>query len=159
MIFRMRTVKFFLCTILMVCAMSSCKVYAPVYKRIENFEVHKVDRDGFRVSGDIVFYNPNKFKFHLNEILMNVEIDGKHVATAGQLHELLINRDSEFSVPLDLIIKPDMTLSEILRNIVNLIKTKQVDVTIKGTVVVRALGIKIPITVKENEKVDMVKLR
>jgi hypothetical protein len=85
---------------LLISALSSCKVYSPVYKRIENFGINKVDRDGFRVSGDIVFYNPNKFKFHLNEVLMNVEIDGKHVATAGQVHELLITKDSEFSVPL-----------------------------------------------------------
>jgi hypothetical protein len=52
-----------------------------------------------------------------------------------------------------------MSLTEVLRNIVNIIKTKQVDVTIKGTVVVRAFGVKIPITVKEIEKVDLMKLR
>ena len=155
----MTLIKLFLSTVILICALSSCKVYPPVYKRIENFGVYKLDRDGFKVSGEIVFFNPNKYKFHLNEMLMNVSIEGKHIATAGQLQQVLINKNSEFSVPLDLIIKPDMTFDDILRSVINIFKTKQVDMTIEGTVVVHALGIKIPITVRENEKVDLTKLR
>lgn len=140
-------------------SLSACKVYPPVYKRIDNFGVQKLDKDGFRLSGELVFYNPNKFRFRLNEILMNVEVEGKHIATAGQLKPVLINKVSEFNVPLDLVINPDMNWNEIVKGIMNILKNKQIDMTLSGTVVVRAFGVKIPITIKENEKIDITKLR
>ncbi len=153
----MKMAKLFFCAVLLICALSSCKVYPPVYKRVENFGAHSINNEGVKLSGDLVFYNPNKFKFHVNEILMNV--DGKHVATAGHLTEVTVNKASEFSIPLDLVIKPDMTFNEILKSLLNIFKTKQVDLTLSGTVVVKALGVKIPITVKENEKIDISKLK
>ena len=159
MSFDMKTAKFFFCAVLLVCALSSCKVYPPVYKRVENFGMYTLNRDGFKVSGNIVFYNPNKFKFKLHEMLINVEIDGKHVATAGQLKTVVINRASEFSVPLDLVIKPDMTFSDGLKTLLNIFKTKLVNVTIQGTVVVKAMGARIPLSIKETEKIDISKLR
>jgi LEA14-like dessication related protein len=155
----MKTIQVFISAIFLIVALSSCKVYPPVYKRVENFGVHQVDRDGFKLTGNIVFFNPNKFKFKLHEILMDVQIDGKHVATAGQLQPVPINRNSEFSVPLDLTIKPDMTVGEGLKTLLNIFKTKLVNVTIEGTVVVKAMGAKIPIAIKENEKIDITKLR
>ena len=145
--------------ILLLAFLSSCKVYPPVYKRVDNFGIHKLDKDGFRLSGELVFYNPNKFRFRLNEILMNVEVEGKHIATAGQLKPVLINKVSEFNVPLDLVIKPDMHWNDIVKGIMNILKNKQIDITLSGTVVVRAFGVKIPITIKENEKIDITKLR
>ncbi|MCW3124442.1 MAG: hypothetical protein JWO03_100 [Bacteroidetes bacterium] len=155
----MKAGKLFFCAVLLICALSSCKVYPPVYKRIENFGAHTINRDGVQLSGDLVFYNPNKFKFHVNEILMNVAVDGKHVATAGHLTEVTVNRASEFTIPLDLVIKPDMTFNEILKSVINIFRTRQVDLTISGTVVVKALGVKIPITVKDNQKIDISKLK
>ncbi|MBS1593540.1 MAG: LEA type 2 family protein [Bacteroidetes bacterium] len=146
-------------SVALIALLSSCKVYPPVYKRVDNFGIHKLDKDGFRLSGELVFYNPNKFRFHLNEILMNVEVEGKHIATAGQLQPVLINKVSEFNVPLDLVIKPDMNWNEIIKGIMNILKNKQIDMTISGTVVVRAFGVKIPITIKENEKIDITKLK
>jgi LEA14-like dessication related protein len=155
----MKTIKFFSVALALLLALSSCKVYPPVYKRVENFGARKINNEGVKLSGDLVFYNPNKFNFHVNEILMNVEIDGKHVATAGQLTEVAVNRGSEFTIPLDLVIKPDMTFNEIIKSVFNIFKTRQVDLTISGTIVVKALGIKIPITIKDNEKIDITKLK
>lgn len=151
--------KFFSVAFALLLVLSSCRVYPPVYKRVENFGAHKISNEGVKLSGDLVFFNPNKFNFHVNEILMNVEIDGKHVATAGQLTEVTVNKGSEFTIPLDLIIKPDMTFNEIIKSVFNIFKTKQVDLTISGTIVVKALGVKIPITVKDNEKIDITKLK
>ena len=90
---------------------------------------------------------------------MNVQINGKHVATAGQLTPIAINKASEFSIPLNLTVKPEMTLLEGLQNIISMIKTHEAEVTVSGTVVVGAMGIKVPIPVKETEKIDITKLR
>ena len=155
----MKYIKLLSSTLILALALSSCKVYPPVYKRVENFKFQKLNKEGFIVTGDIVMYNPNKVKVKLHEILMNVQINGKHVATAGQLHPVPINTKSEFIVPLNLTVNPDMTLMEGLENIINMIKNREATVTVEGTIVIKALGIKIPIPIKETEKVDLTKLK
>jgi LEA14-like dessication related protein len=153
-------IKLLFATIILALALSSCKVYPPVYKRVENFKFEKLSKEGFKVSGEIVMYNPNKnIPLKLHEILMNVQINGKHVATAGQLHPVAINNKSEFSIPLNLTVNPDMTLMEGLQNIFDMIKNREMTVTVEGTVVIKALGIKIPIPIKETEKVDLTRLK
>jgi LEA14-like dessication related protein len=155
----MKTIKIISVALALLLALSSCKVYPPVYKRVENFAAHAVTRDGVQLSGNLVFYNPNKFGFHVHEILMNVELEGKHVLTAGQLSEVVVNKGSEFTIPLDLVIKPDMTFNEIIKDVFKIFKNKQFDLTISGTIVLKALGVKIPITIKDNEKIDITKLK
>jgi LEA14-like dessication related protein len=147
------------CSAFFLFALSSCRVYPPVYKRVDNFWIEKLDRDGFKVNGSMVFYNPNKIPVKLKDMLMNVELNGKHVATAGQKQPVAIRAQSEFSVPLDLIIKPDMSLTEGIQNIFNIIMTREVEVTIRGVIVVSSYGIKVSIPIEQKEKVDITKLR
>jgi LEA14-like dessication related protein len=119
----------------------------------------KLDKEGFKVYGDIMLYNPNKMGVKLNDILMNIELNDKHVATAGQKEPVSVKAKSEFAVPLNLTIKPDMTLSEGLTNIINIIKKKEIKVTINGVIVVKAFGVKVSIPIKQDEKVDLTKLK
>ena len=154
-----RLLRSLLCGAILIFALSSCKVYPPVYKRVDNFWIERLDRDGFKVNGDIVLYNPNKMKVKLKDVLINIELNGKHVATAGQKVPVPIKGLSEFAVPLNLIIKPDMSLTEGLKNIFNIIMTKEMDVTVKGVIVVSAYGIKVSIPIQQNEKVDITKIR
>ncbi len=151
--------KFLLCAFLLVFLLSSCKVYTPVYKRVENFRMERFDKDGFKVYGDVIMYNPNKLPVKLKDVLMNIELNSKHVATAGQKVPVQIKSQSEFAVPLNLVIKPDMTFTEGFKNVINLIKTKQMDVKVQGVIVVKALGVSFSIPIQQNEKVDITKLR
>jgi LEA14-like dessication related protein len=138
---------------------SSCKVYAPVYKRVENFRLQRLDRDGFKVDGQIVLYNPNKMRAKLHDVLMNVEINGKHVATAGQKVEVPILAKSDFAVPLNLVIKPDMSLQEGITNLLGILTKKEMNVTVKGVIVIKIFGAKLSIPVDETEKVDITRLK
>ena len=142
---------------LLIACLSSCKVYPPTYRRVENFRIDRPSREGFKLGGDAVFYNPNKLKFSLIEMLINVEIDGKHVATAGQKTAVKVLSESEFAIPMDLTIKPDMGILEGIQNIIALIKTRELELTLNGTIVIKALGIKVPITFKNNQKIDLLK--
>jgi LEA14-like dessication related protein len=148
-----------LCTAILVFALSSCKVYPPVYKRIDNFWIEKLDREGFKVNGDVVLYNPNKIHVKLKDVLMNIEINGKHVATAGQKVPVPIKSKGEFAVPLNLVIKPDMSLTEGIKNILSILMTKTVDVTVNGVIVIKAMGVTLSIPIQQTEKVDITKLR
>lgn len=155
----MKSLKIILSGLILIAALSSCKVYAPVYKRIDNFRMVKLDREGFKIYGDIIMYNPNKMGVKLNDMLMNIELNDKHVATAGQKEPVPIKAKSEFAVPLNLTVKPDMTLTEGLTNVINIIKTREMKVTVNGVIVVKAFGVKLSIPIKQDEKVDLTKLK
>jgi LEA14-like dessication related protein len=147
------------CGALLVFALPSCKVYPPVYKRVENFRLEHIDGNGFKVYGDLVLFNPNKMHVKLKDVLMNIELNGKHVATAGQKEPVPIKAQSEFAVPLNLVIRPEMSFKEGIQNIFHVIQTKEMDVTINGVIVIKAMGVKLSIPIQQTEKVDISKLR
>jgi LEA14-like dessication related protein len=154
-----RCVRMFFCLIFFSVVLASCKVYPPVYKRVENFTMVRIDKEGFKVYGDVILYNPNKIPVKLKDVLMNIELNGKHMATAGQKVPVHIGAKKEFGVPLDLVIKPDMSLTEGLKSIFKIIATKEMDVTVSGVIVVQAMGMKLSIPIQQTEKVDITKLR
>jgi LEA14-like dessication related protein len=148
-----------LTAILLASALSSCKVYPPVYKRIDNFQMVVLNKEGFKVYGQIVMYNPNRMRCRLNDMLMNIELDKKHVATAGQVEPVRIRARREFAVPLDLTISSDMSFMDGLNSIFKIVTKKEMNVTLNGVVVVQAYGIKVSIPIKQEEKVDLAKLK
>ncbi len=147
------------CGLWLIMALSSCKVYPPEYKRVENFSLEHIDKEGFKVQGNIIMYNPNKVRVKLSDMVMDVKINGKHVATAGQLVEVPIKAKSEFFVPINLIVKPDMSLLEGLKDVLNFITKKETDLTLEGVLVVKAYGVRFTIPVRQEEKVDLSKLK
>ena len=155
----MSSIRFLLSAVMLMHALSSCKVYPPVYRRIENFRLEKSAKDGFKVYGDLMMYNPNKMHVKLQDLLLDVELNGKRVATAGQLVEVPIHSQKEFDVPVNLTIKPDMTLLEGVTSIFNIITTKEMNVTLDGVVMIKAYGVKVSVPIHQTENVDISKLR
>ena len=148
-------IKFLLCPFLLVFALSSCKIYPPEYKRVENFRLERIDKDGFKVFGNIVMYNPNKMRVRLRDMHMEVKMNGKHVANAEQLIEVPIKGKSEFGVPLDIAIKPDMSLWEGVKDVFKILTKQEMDVTLEGDVLVKAYGHHFAVPIQQNEKVDI----
>ncbi len=151
--------KLILSVVILVIALSSCKVYPPVYKRIDNFQMVRVDKEGFKVYGQVIMYNPNRMHCKLNDMLMNVELNQKHVGTIGQVEPVKIMPRREFAVPLDLLIKPEMSFMDGLTSIYKIVTKKEVNLTLNGVVVVEAYGVKVSIPIKHDEKVDLTKLK
>lgn len=148
-------ITFVAAAIILAALLSSCKVYPPEYKRIDNFRFEQVDKEGLKLYGDVVIHNPNRIKVKLNDALFNVEMEGKHIATAGQMIPVKIKAKSDFSVPLNLVIKPDMSLTEGLKSIFKIIANREMELTIKGVVMVQAYGIKASVPIEQKEKVNL----
>ena len=72
----------------------------PTLKEIRNIKLGNVLNNELYVSGEAVVINPNSFKATLNEIDLNVTIDGQQVAVIeeGAEHLILPNEDS--AIPL-----------------------------------------------------------
>lgn len=152
-------IKVLISAFMIVFALSSCKIYPPEYKRVENFKIERIDKGGLKVFGNVIMYNPNRMRVRLRDMHMDVNLNGKKVATAEQLIEVSVKGKSEFSVPLDVAIKPDMSLLEGLTSILNIITTREVDVTLDGDVLARAYGANFAVPIHQNEKVNISTLR
>ena len=78
-----------------------CKVpEAPVLKEIINIKVGNVLNNELYVSGEAVIINPNSFKALLNEIELNVSIDGQQIAVIEEVSEHLILPNEDSAIPL-----------------------------------------------------------
>lgn len=73
---------------------------APVLKEIINIKVGNVLNNELYVSGEAVIINPNSFKALLNEIELNVSIDGQQIAVIEEVSEHLILPNEDSAIPL-----------------------------------------------------------
>jgi LEA14-like dessication related protein len=141
--------------------LSSCKIYPPVYQRVEHFRFDKIGPEGLSMGTEAVFYNPNKMKFKLHAMQMNVAVDGHKLGSIDDHTEVTIAKNSEFRIPINIHVKPDISLGESLKTIWQMVVTKEIDVQLNGTVTIKSIGIKIPIPISETQKVnlDQIKLK
>lgn len=145
--------------ILIVSSISSCKIYAPTYERVENFKFERVDQKGFQISADAVFHNPNKLKFKIDDIAMDVLMDNKRIGTLGEKTEVAINKKADFAIPLAISVNPEMGLFEGLKKFVDILKSKEAEITLSGKVIVKAYGFKFPIPIQETQRVNLSKIK
>ncbi|MFN8309649.1 MAG: LEA type 2 family protein [Chitinophagales bacterium] len=144
---------------LLATALSSCHITAPIYKRTENFDFHRVDQVGFHLGANAIFYNPNKVKFKIEKLTMDIYFDGKKIGTIGDSSQVRIEKRSEFAIPMNIVVNPEVTLPQGLNTLFKVLATLEATVDLRGVVVVKAYGLKFPITVNETQKVDLTKLR
>ena len=142
---------FFLATLLLA---SSCTILPPTYKKVENFKYESLGTAGFKFGTDVVFHNPNKLKFKITHLDMNVIVDGKKIAALNQNEMIAVNRKSDFNIPLKVTVKPEMTLLEALQKAADLVGKRKLDLMLGGTVEVKWFIFKkqIPLNMKETVK-------
>lgn len=75
--------------------------------RVENVQVRKAAK-GALLTGDAVFFNPNRVGLRLKEVRVDVLVDAKKVANLDQLLSTQVKGKSEFTVPLEV----ELNLSE-----------------------------------------------
>lgn len=132
--------------------LSSCKIYAPVFKTVENPRFEKIGNSGIKMGAEIVFENPNKIKCTIKDIDINIILDNKQIGTLGEKSDVKMAKQSEFRIPLGIMVNPQGTTLDNLNTIIKLISNKESDLSLNGKVAVKFLGITVPIPVKYNTK-------
>ncbi len=93
-------IKNFLFIFPLICFVGCKEPEAPVLKEIRNIKVGNVLNNELYVSGEAVIINPNSFKAMLNEIDLNVSIDGQQIAVIEEESEYLILPNEDSPIPL-----------------------------------------------------------
>ena len=140
-------------------SISSCKLYAPTFKTVNNLKLERVNTMGIKLGADAVFNNPNPLKFRVKDIAVDVILDNKLIGTLGEKTVILIARKSDFTIPLGIALKPDGSLFDNLKNLLGFIKDKEADVALVGKIQVKWFLFKktVPIQYKQKIKLSQVK--
>lgn len=114
--------------------------------KVNHFTVSQID-----MGITAVIYNPYKVKVKVEEILIDVFIEGKKLGTiTDAIGEVKIFKQSAFDLPLGINVKAGPTLSKFFTEGAKLAIGKAIKVDYVGYVKIKALGF-IPIKVKVND--------
>ncbi|MDB5282604.1 MAG: hypothetical protein JWO06_1679, partial [Bacteroidota bacterium] len=99
---------------------SSCKIAGPAFKTIQNVEFQGIGKKGLKLGTEAVFNNPNKLKFRITDIDLNVVLDNRLIGTLGEKTDILIKKKSDFILPVSFNIKPEGTILDNLKTLWNI---------------------------------------
>lgn len=121
-------------------SVNACKVSQPEFRRVENYQFNR-DGVNFSLGADVVCYNPNRFRFKIQNLNANVFINDRKVTTIGNEIELSVKGKSEFSVPLALTFTGNEAIMSIFTNLNQILKRQEVSLLILGNVKFKAYGV------------------
>ena len=121
----------------------------PIFKKVRDIRVSKVNGKEALLKGDAYFYNPNDVKLTLRKVNIGVSLDGKKIGTINQSVKTKIQPLSDFKVPVD----ATFNISEVgvLKSILSVIGGKKMKAQYKGFIKLtyKGLPIKVPVDYEE----------
>lgn len=139
--------------------LSSCKIYAPVFKTIENVHYERLEGKGFKLGAEAVFDNPNKIKCTIKDIEVNVVLDKKLIGILGEKSDVEVIQGNEFRIPLGIQIKPEGTIFDDIKTLWGIFVDKESDLYFIGKIKVKAFGLNFSIPIKYQRKFKLSELR
>lgn len=129
-----------LMAVLLLLSFSSCKVSQPEFRRVENYQLNR-DGANFTIGADVVCYNPNRFRFKIQNLNANVFFNDQKMTMLGKEMDLKVKGRSEFSVPLSITFTGNDAFKNLFINLSQIIKKQQMSLLILGNVKFKAYGV------------------
>ncbi|GAA4331198.1 LEA type 2 family protein [Flaviaesturariibacter amylovorans] len=94
--------KHFLFALLATPLLFSCgKIKDPEFRRLDNFGVKKLGFEESTVGFSATYFNPNNFGVTVKEAAIDVYIDTLYLGKFTQPREVAVNKNAEFTIPLE----------------------------------------------------------
>lgn len=127
----------------------------PEFKDIEDLKVNMAGFTSVNVTGDALFYNPNKRTIHIQHVDMDVAVDGEKVTNISQAFDIKARGLEDFTVPIDL----KLSLSDLQINSISsalaILGGEERQVHFKGKIKVKAYGIGFNVPIDHVEKLKV----
>jgi len=138
---------------------SSCKLSVPTFKTVNNLKLERVNALGVKLGADAVFNNPNPVRVKVKDLSVDVILENKLIGTLGEKQDIVIKRKSDFVIPLGIVLKPDGSLFENLKNLLNVIRDKEVDIALVGKIKVKWLLFTKTVPIQYKQKIKLSALK
>jgi LEA14-like dessication related protein len=94
--------KCLLASLLLILIISSCaKMQEPEFRRIEGFGIKKIGIKETTIGFNLTWFNPNNFGVAVKEAAFDVYMDSVFLGKFTQPTEVSVNRNGEFSIPME----------------------------------------------------------
>lgn len=128
---------------------------SPELRSIGKVEVRMVSLSTVRLKSEAILYNPNKSSMVLKESVIDIEMDGEKIASVNKQYDLKINRESEFTVPLEVDIQLSDLNLDALGAAFGILSNKGKEIHFVGKIKVRTYGVPFTIPVDYTEKIKI----
>lgn len=123
------------------------------YRAVKNIKLDQLGFDHTNLTMDLEYYNPNSFGLDLKKLDADVYIDNRFLGKFNLDTLMHIPKKANFSLPS----KIAVDMKAMYKNALNLVLSKEVLVSIKGTTRVGKAGIfrTVPFTYEGRHKLDL----
>lgn len=140
---------------------TSCTVSSePKFVKIDNIYPQKVSLLGVELTSDAIFYNPNDIGCELVATDISVLVNGNEVGKANQAKNIEITSKGEFTIPLKISFSPMKIIEskeELLNNSLSNLLKQKVEITYKGTIMLKKAGISFEIPIDKTDEIQLKK--
>ena len=141
---------------LMVVFFSSCLSLESVkFEKLVNTRIVEISGQDIILQTEAQFFNPNKIKGTIRDISIDVTIRDQKVAHLMEESEVKVMKNERFTVPVKLTIKLKSLQKDLLGNLINLIRSRKIELTYSGYISLRAYGIGYKIPIQYQEQVEI----
>lgn len=128
---------------------------APVFEKVRDIVITEKTGNSFTVTALADFYNPNNYKMVLKRADIDVLLEGKKISNLHQEYNLVIDRNSKFTVPLEATISQDEIRGNLINSALNILLGKKLTLNYVGNIRVKAYGIGIRVPIEGESKIDL----
>lgn len=134
---------------------SSCKMYAPVFKTVDNIKTEGAITNGLNLRADAVFYNPNRMRCRISDMAVDVLVDKKVVGRLGEKGAIVVKGKKDFRVPVAITIAPEGGILGNLQNLLGLLSAKETEISLAGKVQFKTLFYKRVIPINYSQRISL----
>jgi len=128
---------------------------SPELRSIDEVKVEMISLKIVRLKSEAILYNPNKSSMVLKESVIDIELDGEKIASVNKRYDLKINRESEFTVPLEVDIQLSDLNLDALGAALGILSNKGKEIHFVGKIKVRTYGVPFTIPVDYTERLKI----
>src|SRR5687768_8856624 len=95
----------FIGIILIAFSLSSCRIYAPTLKSLDKVKVERSGPTGYIIGTEAVIHNPNRGRIVVKGLNLDIKMNNKTLVSIGKKENIVIKRNTDFSIPLIMEVK------------------------------------------------------
>lgn len=135
---------------------SSCKISAPTFKNLGQWQISNLSTSNVTLSNTAYFHNPNSIDgIRLNTVSVNVLANGKKLGTISNSNgSVAIAKNADFGIPLSLNINPLDLIGDI-GQLLGAAPSKSIEIRCLGTVSLGFLMLKKSVNIDQTVPIKL----
>lgn len=147
--------KFLLFGLFLILVSSCNSLVAPDFKDVKDLKVNLAGFTSVDVTGEALFYNPNKATITIKDIELDVAVDNQKVTHISKTFDIKAEGMEDFTVPIDLnILLKDLQINSI-SSALNMLSGDEKELHFLGKIKVKAYGINFNVPIDHRESVKL----